>query len=275
MINKIIRKILPSFIETIYFHLYIYYNKILNYKNCKISNFFNIVEIETITKCNRKCTYCPNYNYDRGNHLMDEKLFKKIIDDLSEIKYKGRIRPHFYGESLLDKRLPYLMEYTRKKLPHSRIEIFTNGDLLTTDLFNKLINAGVNYFKITQHGELMSKKISELFGYIKKNPNFKKKIGYENFNSGTILVNRGGLISYKNTKKFKRCKRQLFSVVIDYRGNLILCCNDYLSSVIFGNLKKENLIYIWNKPSYKKIRENIKKGKLELDICKKCGQFSL
>lgn len=73
-------------------------------------DFFSIIEIETITECNRKCVYCPNYQYDRGKHLMSEKCYKKIIDELAGIGFRGRVSPHFYGEPLLDKRLPDLIK---------------------------------------------------------------------------------------------------------------------------------------------------------------------
>ena len=50
------------------------------------TDIFNHVYFDTITSCNRRCYYCPNAVYDRGliknEKLMDETLFRKIIDDL-------------------------------------------------------------------------------------------------------------------------------------------------------------------------------------------------
>ena len=84
-------------------------------------DMFNDIIIETTTQCNRRCGYCPNSVYDRSlkhnSHLMSEHLFMKIINDLKEMRFAGRISPHFYGEPLLDKRLYRLMKYAHDTLP--------------------------------------------------------------------------------------------------------------------------------------------------------------
>ena len=51
----------------------------------KTFDMFAAIDIETVSKCNIKCSYCPVSRYDRGEHYMDEGLFKKIIDELSLI----------------------------------------------------------------------------------------------------------------------------------------------------------------------------------------------
>jgi 8-amino-3,8-dideoxy-alpha-D-manno-octulosonate transaminase len=50
---------------------------------------------------------------------MPKELFYKIINELWLIKYRGQITPTFYGEPLLDKRLPEFIEYLKTKLPDS------------------------------------------------------------------------------------------------------------------------------------------------------------
>lgn len=91
--------------------LYYSLTKLILYRT---SNMFAALDIETTSKCNIKCPYCLAAFYDRGNNYMDKKLFKKIIDELTSIPYKGRLSPHFYGEPLLDERLPKLLAYARK-----------------------------------------------------------------------------------------------------------------------------------------------------------------
>ena len=49
--------------------------------------------------------------------LMDEKLYYKIIDELAELNYRGRVSPYLMNESLLDSRLEKFITYTREKLP--------------------------------------------------------------------------------------------------------------------------------------------------------------
>jgi len=206
---------------------------------------FMVVEVETTTACNRRCSYCPNSRFDRGllknKKLMPTRLFFKLIDELSEINFKGSLHPHFYGEPLLDERLPGLVKYARLKLPKADITIFTNGDLLTPKIKENLIKAGVDNFVIKKSQEDLKS-----------------------------LSNRGGLLDYSGGTRFKYCSFPSKFVVIDYAGNVILCCNDYFSSVKFGNINNEKLMDIWNKPNYRRVRRDLRKGIFNLEICKNC-----
>ena len=181
MIKKIYRKISPKYSyylkEIYYFFVRIYYD-FLNFRRYGMKDMFNDINIETTTYCNRRCLYCPNSVFERSlkknEKLMSENVFKKIIDELAEINFKGRISPHFYGEPLLDKRLVDLMKYTHEKLPKAKLEIYTNGDLLKIDIFDKLYKVGVRHYVITLHGNedeknKNQKRIDELMNYIKKN----------------------------------------------------------------------------------------------------------
>ncbi|VVB86493.1 Coenzyme PQQ synthesis protein E [uncultured archaeon] len=235
-------------------------------------DFFDDVNIEINTSCNRRCEYCPNSVYDRGllknEKLMNEEIFKKIINQLAEIKFDGRISPHFYGEPLLDKRIITFVKFIREKLPKSKISIYSNGDFLTVEKYEELVHAGVNLFVITQHSKEMNKNIKELFKYLKNNRS--KKIIYEKITSATPLYNRGGLVKPIKMNYKPRCSLFDNPLIIDHAGNVLLCCNDYHSSIKFGNINEKNLLEIWNSTFYKEIRKQIKNYDHKLDICQKC-----
>jgi len=291
MPRKLIRTIgktfVPSSVKPFARKLYYQISNLVKYGD---PYFFNAVDIETITACNRRCSWCPNSIYDRGliknKKLMDEKLFSKIIDELSEIKFSGQIRFSFYGEPLLDERLEAFVKYTRDKLPKVDIFIFTNGDFLTLDLYKGLSENGVDFFIMTQHDEIMSLTMKELLknfhkvSYSKKD--FFHQSAYKLDNYDTILLhknlrnmelcNRGGLLKNIKPKKLThlRCFLPTNALVINYAGNVILCCDDYLGSIKFGNLKNESILEIWQKENSKKIKEELREGILRLEICKKC-----
>jgi cyclic pyranopterin phosphate synthase len=244
--------------------LYKFYNKPL------------YIDIETITACNRRCSYCPNSIYDRGTikncKLMDESLYHKIIDELALWQFAGHIHPFWFGEPLLDKRLPDLISYTKMKLPKSTITVFTNGDLLTIQTFKKLKHAGVDGFWITQHDKSETQTMKEFKKYINENGSAGVKITYHIIDN---YMNRGGLVNVnKKTYTPKYCLMPSKHITIDYAGNVVLCCNDYFSTISFGNLKIESLTDIWNKPSYIKIRKELWKGLMRHDMCKKCGSIN-
>jgi len=201
---------------------------------------------------------------------MEEDVYKKIIDELAEIKFSGRISPQFYGEPLLDKRLIQLMGYARKKLPKAKLVLISNGDYLTIDNFLKLLDTGISNFLITQHSETMASNIIDLFSYLKKHPEYKKKIEYLHFKEDTPLFNRGGLVKPKVQLNLPRCIYPENPVVIDYSGDVVLCCNDYHKNVVFGNIKTKKLIDIWFSKRFSDIRKQLRNKEFSLPICKKC-----
>jgi radical SAM protein with 4Fe4S-binding SPASM domain len=234
-------------------------------------DMFKMIFIETITACNRRCSYCPNSKFDRGlienTKKMESGLFYKIIDELSGLGWRGNIEPHSYGEPLLDNRLLPFISYIKNKLPSSAIQLFTNGDFLTVDLYKELVKTGVSEIYITQH-------LPEISGNIKKVLDYRKEYG----NNKVLLLcfrpdkinNRGGLVEAEGAVALKKCEWPLYAVGVDYAGNVLFCCNDYFSTVKLGNINSERLIDIWNKPYYKKLRKEVKRGIFELEICKKC-----
>jgi len=232
-------------------------------------DMFDAVEIETSTECNRACSNCPNSLFKRKKGLMEIGLFKKIINELNEIGFCGRFSPHFYNEPLLDKRLPLLINYARSKLPDANICIYTNGDLLNRKLFEELIGAGTNSFFVTQYDKTLSSNLKELVDSL--NGKERKKITIRFFDENSeIVFNRGGLLKTKSNKFFS-CSYPSTNLVVNWKGEVVLCCNDFFSRSIFGDLKKEKLMDVWKKEKFKHIRKETKKGIFNLDVCKKCS----
>lgn len=236
-------------------------------------DYFDAVLIETSTACNRKCSYCPNSIYGRGDlknqTLMDMKLYKKIIDELAEIKFKGIIKPFYYNEPLLDKRLEEIARYTRQKLPENDIHIATNGDFLTYQRYLSLIKSGITSIHITTHRFGIPKHIQKLFEKI-KNRDEKIRVHYIFLNEDSILDNRGGLVKVKNKNSVPRCLISPETFQISCDGNVFLCCNDYFRKYTFGNVKNERIMDIWGKPAYIKLRKELKNKKFKYEICRKC-----
>lgn len=245
---------------------------LVNFLKYGTSDIFSHIFIDTITACNRRCYYCPNSKSDRGSmqnmKKMDTELFHKIIDELVELKWKGEIAPNFYGEPLLDNRMPDLIKYVRDKLPDSTVTLITNGDFLTVDLYKKLVKAGLNSFFITQHPNGSHKNVAKVLEYRKRYGDDNVKVQYSAL---TIIYNRGGVVEIGEEINDKGCRNAVLNNFgVDYDGNLIFCCNDYFVTVKFGNIKNERLIDIWNKPYYKQIRKDLRNGIYRLEVCKEC-----
>ncbi len=107
-------------------------------KTFKNDLWFKVVEIEVNSRCNLKCTYCPNSILPPPNvpEYMSNDTFERIIDEISRINFSGKISYHFYSEPLLRDDLKKLVWQVKCKLPSTYQLLYTNGTLLTDELYS-------------------------------------------------------------------------------------------------------------------------------------------
>lgn len=112
-----------------------------------------IFTMEISSKCNRRCSYCPNSLTDRisDNRLLPWDDIERITEDLAEIDYDGVVSLHNYNEPTLDERLPDIIGLVRRKVPRATIGTTTNGDFLTKDFLQLLASKGLSYLRISPH----------------------------------------------------------------------------------------------------------------------------
>lgn len=244
-------------------YLYIFITKLIKYGKI---NIFDSINIETTSICNRRCQFCPVNYYPRKRAEMDQKLFSKIINELAKIKFFGRISLHSYNEPLLDKRIVNLIKEIRQKCPRAFIVIYSNGDLINLELFDQLINAGMNLLHVTQYDKTIN---NELQTIINKRQNLItiKKL------QPADICNRAGAL--KNIKKSnyqaKPCFLPAKQLVINVKGEVILCCNDYFAQEVMGNCRQDNLVNIWQNKKFNKFRNCLKRGGRSIfKLCRHC-----
>lgn len=89
------------------------------------------ISIETYSKCNASCTFCPYTTLDRiGTKLSDETL-DRIIEELKDHPHPFILSPFKVNEPFLDKRLVPFLRKVNAELPKAVLRIFTNGSALT------------------------------------------------------------------------------------------------------------------------------------------------
>ncbi len=242
----------------------------------RLPEFFQFVEIETSTACNLRCRYCPNSISDRGlvknNKQMPTALFKRIVDELAAIGFSGEFHPHLYNEPLLDARLPQLLQYVRDKLKDCKIALFTNGLYLTLAKYLELVQIGVNSICVTRHQSADPPHIEKIihhrrvFGH--------NSLKFEYLREGLdkeILFNRGGLIPLKKIiHQTKTCTWPSYYLTINYKGDVLLCCNDYNASFPVGNVAYQSIMEIWRKSYNQKLRACIRTDAAKVKLCRDC-----
>jgi len=108
-----------------------------------------IVEVTNI--CNLKCPVCPtNFLMKREKGCMELDILKLIIDDFKNIEKKPRINFGFSGEPLINRKLPELIEYAKRKGHFTYLS--TNCTLLDHDISLNLIESGLDLIYLAIDG---------------------------------------------------------------------------------------------------------------------------
>ncbi|MBE5865469.1 MAG: radical SAM protein [Lachnospiraceae bacterium] len=243
------------------------------------SKVFDHVEIETINRCNGVCDFCPvSKNHDtREFHKMSRKLFERIIDQLAEINYSGRIALFSNNEPFLDEDIISKNKYTREKLPNAYIHLWTNGTLLTVEKFVDIIQYLDELIIDNYQQELrLIKPCEQIVAYCEEHPELKKKVTIVLRKPHEIMTTRGGdapnrekMVSYPHVK----CPLPFKQLIVRPDGKVSLCCNDPLGKDTLGDLSKETVLEVWNGDKFKLVRECIHKGRGYWKHCEFCDLF--
>ena len=86
------------------------------------------VFVELTNACNMHCTFCPSDLITRKKCSMLPEIFRKTIDELSDLKVHRPIGLHVVGEPLLNKNIFKYIDYCKQK--GVTVSLFTNGILL-------------------------------------------------------------------------------------------------------------------------------------------------
>lgn len=244
-------------------------------------DLFNHIEIETYNRCNGGCSFCPVSvkNETRPETRMDSELFYKIIDDLSSMKYDGKIALFSNNEPFLDERIIDFHKYARKKLPKARFHLFTNGTLLTMDKFLEIIEYLDELIIDNYNQELKlipnNQKIKQ---YCEEHKELIGKVTIVLRKPNEILTSRGGDAPNRNDKIVydgTTCMLPFRQMIVRPDGKVSLCCNDPLGKYTMGDLAKQTIDEVWFGEKFKNVRKKIYLGRENVDKCKYCDTFTI
>jgi radical SAM protein with 4Fe4S-binding SPASM domain len=269
---------------------------------------FTRIQIQTVSWCNRSCAFCPSGKFPVEKVFMPVAVYHRIIHQLQALNYAGRISPYLMNESLLDKRLPELIAYTREHCPESWIAINTNGDALSEALLDRLFDAGLNsldvnaYDSPAQHAKHVA--LATRFTARRGDIILRTEYGNPFFQGDNIprstkllncrdmsfweprflakiatpdLQNRSGNIpgARQVTAPLPLgCPRPWQQMYVNYRGEAVLCCNDWRFEVVMGDTAQATLAEIWRNDKYQRYRHNLQQKNRAMPLCHTCDYMA-
>ena len=168
-------------------------------------------------------------------------------------------------------------------MPNNRLEIVTNGDLLTEEMAKQLFDNGLYNIRISLYTNPRDEKkflnirdklklTKERF--IVRHRNMGKKNDF-----GLVLNNRAGSVDYNRIGQKEKvqklpltqgCNYPMFKLFIDYTGECLLCSNDWAKKKIIGNAKMNSVYEIWNSNLINQARKKLLAGERDFLPCNKC-----
>lgn len=240
---------------------------------------FSSVEIETVNRCNGTCSFCPvNKNAEsRKFKKMDEKLFYKIIDELGELHYRGRVALHSNNEPFIDTRIIEFAKYAREKLPHAFLYLYTNGTLLSVEKLEEIMKY-LNKIYIDNYDDALqlSEPVQKIHEYCLQHKELNRRVEIHLRKINEILYTRGGQ-SPNNTKKEvlnSSCILPFKQMVIRPDGKCSLCCNDPLGKNTLGDIQNSKMEEIWYGNRYNQVRKSLSRGRKYVSLCKYCDTLA-
>ncbi len=238
----------------------------------------NIVNIETINRCNSTCAFCTaNIHAEKRPFMqIDDDLYRSIIDQLADWNYKGHLTLYGNNEPWLDKKIVERHKYAREKLPESFIFMSTNGLILDLEKV-KAIQPYVDQLIINNYclNMKLHKNIQRIYEYVNMHPE-----EFENIDIliqmrylKEVLTNRAGSAPNKKaTEKVikETCLLPFTDMWIMPNGKMGLCCCDNFEVTDFGDLNKTPLKEAWGSPEFMEVRRKIAEGRQNYDFCKHC-----
>ncbi len=106
-----------------------------------------IVQIESTNICNAKCVFCPRDAMLRRQGVMDDSLFRKVVDDCADLGTR-HVRLHNFGEPFVDRRLVEKIAYAKSR-GIAEVGLISNGSLITDASARGMVQAGLDAINIS------------------------------------------------------------------------------------------------------------------------------
>ena len=194
------------------------------------------IEIQTVSYCNSSCVVCPWHDMKGRTKLeyMSDTTWRKLLEELSVLKPKWII-PYLNNEPFIDNQMIDRLHQIKTLIPTAKIEISTNGMLLTPSIADRLSDLNIDKILFSMFGN-DREQTHKIMG---------KSINYEQVCKNILYLNQA-LKERKATTSLSVVKL----IGLEHNGNVSFCCHDWLQKHIVGNINISSLDDILHSRKY-------------------------
>jgi len=260
------------------------------------------IEVELVSDCNLKCTYCPRHLVNDLTGYMDFELFKQIVDEAEEYPQTVFVL-HRRGESLLHPKFNEMLNYISGKFVE--VQMATNATKLTKDKYDSIINGldflsfsldtpeRFNKTRIPANYERTEEKILKFLKYnngrvktqasMVKTSDTTEEMCEEFTNIWKDRVDRvriyeehstdGNFGSLQNPRlERKPCVMPTYEMLI-YDTGVVARCNHDWDTDGMGDITKNTIKEVWKNEKYTDLRKQHLSLMITDPVCSKCDSW--
>ena len=231
------------------------------------------INIETNTICNRTCHFCLyGIRNDVPANPMLASLFFRIIDQLAEMSFAGRLSLFSTNEPLTDKRIYEFIRYANLMLPDCYHTLVSNGDLLNRERLDRLFESGLDLLLLNSYDDKALRNNQDLYEYV--HSQYPGKILHTDRTVYTDWVGRAGHIAkYAKSPVKGFCDLPNYALYINPMGKVLSCCHDFEEENVVGDLTRQTIKQIWYGVEFNKLRWSLNQGDRSVsELCERCDR---
>jgi MoaA/NifB/PqqE/SkfB family radical SAM enzyme len=277
-----------------------------------VGGFPNECVIELTNNCDLQCIFCPHQHMKREKGYIELRLFKKIIDEISDSC--ELVDLDMFGESFLHPQVFEMVKYCKSK--GLTTIVHTNMNSVDKAMSEKIISSGLDMIVISIDGSTpetyesirrganfekvmtntnallgsgnpkphvtvqmiyMTKNLGEVNGFYDlwrgKKVDSVRIRPYENIHRQAADLNALGI---KKNVDSRPCIHLWRKMYICWDGKVVSCCNDYDNFNILGDAKEDSVRKIWNNGDYLAFRRKHLDGqRCAIPLCKSCSPANI
>jgi len=269
-----------------------------------------LYQIESTSRCNLKCGFCPRTTDLVANKVRDMNAvmsigdFEAVLDKMPHLK---SLELFHFGEPFMHQDLEAYVKACKQR----GIYVVIASNLLpaTPDKVDRVFDAGLDFLVMDVDSlaadryanmrvggtlDLLHKRVVDILARPKRPYCVAQTImldGKCEYTEEEFVAWTGGLradeVRYKFLDSFRGeiadkgilrpediCREPFYGFAVHVNGNVVPCDRDWGGENVMGNLFEQSVDEIWNGSRYKRFREQMKSA-VKPDMCRRCEEGRL
>jgi len=259
------------------------------------------IKIELTEGCCLYCTFCGINGIRTGPgdfKFLTIKGATRIAKQIKKNKWTAKLEFTMHGEPTMNPNTTEIIKVFREILPKTQMMMTSNGGGLIKNKskVKELFNAGLNILALDdyEHANFVEKVLTFAEGHgipIYPYPQQKKFTPHTRVKPGQYyicvirdistkdvgtrtLCNHCGCAAPLNNEQAGRCARPFRELVIRYDLYVPICCNDWRSEYVCGDLNVDSLHQIWQSAPFESARKFLYDRSRTFKPCLGCDSIS-